>query len=141
MEKENVVLKNTSRGIYYLDLSEVTKNKVLVVNIDKNVLVTPMEYDWLVTSYPELFSNGIFTVEKTPKDVEKVASDNVFTSEDIEKMMTLTKAKFKTAVNKVETLQVLRDIRSAAVTAGKPIDFMDIIDNRITDIDDGTVLI
>lgn len=141
MEKENVVLKNTSRGTYYLDLTEITKNKVLTVGIDKNVMLTPNEYEWIATSYPQLFEKGMFEIVKAPNDVEKVESKNIYTADEIEKMMLLTKAKFKTAVNKIEVLEVLRDVRSAAIQAGKPVDFMNIIDNRIAEFDEESVLI
>lgn len=73
--------------------------------------------------------------------LEIVKAKNVYSDEDINKIVALTAGKFKTAIDKIENLDVLKVIRQKSMDEGKTKKFLDVIDERIKALNGDVVLI
>lgn len=138
-----VKIKNTSRGYLFLDLGVENDNKVIEMKPDATAAISESAWSYLVNGCPNLFKNGDVELVSAPKDadVEEVKSENVYSDEDIAKLVEKTIKPFKTAISKIDSLSVLKDIRLKATEEGKTKPFMDAIDERIKELADGSLLI
>lgn len=138
-----IFIENTSRNSFDLNLDFVTPRKV--VNIKPNVSygLTEDEYSYLVTSCPNLFSKGYFKVKDIPNElnVEKVESSNVMNDNDIVALLDLTITKFKKELLKIDSLSLVRDIYSKALELNKSDKYIEEINDRLTVLADGSLLI
>lgn len=138
-----IFIENISRNSFDLNLEFVTPRKV--VNIKPNVSygLTEDEYSYLITSCPNLFSKGYFKVKDVPKElnVEKVESSNVMNDDDIVALLDLTIAKFRKELLKIDSLSLVRDIHSKALELNKSDKYIDEINDRLTALADGSLLI
>ena len=131
MAEKQVKVKNVSRSDFYLNLGFVTPGKLLPMKPDTIVLLDADEYMYLSTQCRGAFEKGFLKV------VEKDEKLNA----DITKMLELPIAKFRTALNKIDSDVLLRDIRSAAVEMNKTDKYITEIDKAIEKNADGSILL
>lgn len=138
-----VKIKNTSRGYLFLDLGVENDNKVIEMKPNVTAAITETAWNYLVNQCPNLFKNGDIELVSAPKgaEIEEVESENVYSDEDITKLVEKTIKPFKTAIAKIDSLSVLKDIRLKATEEGKTKPFMDAIDEKIKELADGSLLI
>lgn len=142
-DKKYVKIKNTSRGRLFLDLGMENNNKVIQLKADQTTAITSTAWDYLVNSCPNLFKNGMIKLIESPKDaeIEEVVTENVYSEADIAKIVEMKLAAFKKKINEIDSLVVIKDIRLKAVEEGKSKGFMEALDERITELGHGSLLI
>lgn len=138
-----IKVKNISRNMFTLNLSFVTPKKVLRLNPDVVVDITLEEYTYLTTQCPGAFEKGKLEIVNVDEelDIIPIKSENVMSNEDIESLLGVTLPKFKTKIAEITASALLADIRIAAVEANKSDKYLDVIDAKITEINDGSLLI
>lgn len=143
MAEKKVKVKNVSRGTFYLNLSFVADGKVLPMNPDTIVLLDADEYMYLSTQCRGAFEKGFLQVVEKDETFKAdiIESKNVMTVSDVEKLLELTIAKFRTALKKIDSMALLRDIRKMAVEMNKSDKYITEIDNKIEEIADGSILL
>ena len=138
-----VKVHNTSRGYLFLDLGVENDNKVIEMKPDAIAAISDTAWDYLVNQCPNLFNNGDLELVSVPQDVEveHVETENLYSDEDIAKLVEKSINPFKKEIAKIDSLSVIRDIRLKAQEEGKTKQFMDVIDARIAELADGSILI
>lgn len=143
MNNKYVKIRNTSRGRLFLDLGMENNNKVIQLKADQTSSIPLAAWDYLVNSCPNLFKNGMIKLVESPKDVEieEVVTENVYSEADIAKIVEMKLATFKKKINEIDSLVVIKDIRLKAAEEGKSKGFMEALDERITELGHGSLLI
>lgn len=141
-ENKYVKIKNTSRGHLFLDLGMENGNKVIAMKPDATTAITTSAWEYLVNSCPNLFKYGdVELVDKKGTDVEVVETQNLYSNEDIAKLVEKNLTQFKKELNKIDSLSVLKDIRLKASEEGKSKGFMEALDAKIAELANGSKLI
>lgn len=138
-----VKVKNTSRGYLFLDLGVENDNKVIQMKPDSTAAISETAWNYLVNQCPNLFHNGDIELVSAPNDadIEKIETENVYSDEDIAKLVEKKLAPFKKEIAKIDSLSVIKDIRLKAQDEGKSKGFMEAIDERIKELANGSLLI
>lgn len=135
-----IQVQNVSRGDFHLNLDFVKEGKYFDLKPNSKVHLTTEELDYLSTQCIGVFSGGYLkVVDSTIEDAP--VSSNVMSKEEIQGMMDLTIAKFKTQISKITSLHLLKDIRQEADHVGKTDKFLKVIDDQIEKIADGVKLL
>lgn len=142
MAKTNYIkIKNTSRSVLFLDLSMVTPDRIVQMKDGVVATITEDEYNYLETACPKLFENGNIVVVSKPENVETLESKNVASKEDIETLVNKNLTQFKKEIKNITSLDLIKDIRVKAYEIGKNDKFMEVIDEKIKELADGSILI
>lgn len=138
-----VRIKNTSRGYLFLDLGVENDNKVIEMKPDATAAISETAWNYLVNQCPNLFRNGDVEMVSAPKDaeIEKVETENVYSDKDIADLIEKNLTQFKKAIAKIDSLSVIKDIRLKAQEEGKSKGFMEVIDAKIKELSNGSLLI
>lgn len=138
-----VRIKNTSRGYLFLDLGVENDNKVIEMKPDATAAISETAWNYLVNQCPNLFHNGDVEMVSAPKDaeIEKVETENVYSDKDIADLVEKNLTQFKKAIAKIDSLSVIKDIRLKAQEEGKSKGFMEVIDTKIKELSNGSLLI
>lgn len=138
-----VRIKNTSRGYLFLDLGVENDNKVIEMKPDATAAISETAWNYLVNQCPNLFHNGDVEMVSAPKDaeIEKVETENVYSDKDIADLVEKNLTQFKKAIDKIDSLSVIKDIRLKAQEEGKSKGFMEVIDAKIKELSNGSLLI
>lgn len=138
-----VKIHNTSRGSLFLDLGVENDNKVIQMKPDSTAAISETAWNYLVNQCPNLFHNGDIELVSAPDDadIEKIETENVYSDEDIAKLVEKKLAPFKKEIAKIDSLSVIKDIRLKAQDEGKSKGFMEAIDERIKELANGSLLI
>ena len=136
-------IKNTSRGYLFLGLGVENDNKVIEMKPDATAAISETAWNYLVNQCPNLFHNGDVELVSAPKDaeIEKVETENVYSDKDIADLVEKNLTQFKKAIAKIDSLSVIKDIRLKAQEEGKSKGFMEVIDAKIKDLSNGSLLI
>ena len=136
-------IKNTSRGYLFLDLGVENDNKVIEMKPDATAAISETAWNYLVNQCPNLFHNGDVEMVSAPKDteIEKVETENVYSDKDIADLVEKNLTQFKKAIAKIDSLSVIKDIRLKAQEEGKSKGFMEVIDAKIKELSNGSLLI
>lgn len=136
-------IKNTSRGYLFLDLGVENDNKVIEMKPDATAAISETAWNYLVNQCPNLFHNGDVELVSAPKDaeIEKVETENVYSDKDIADLVEKNLTQFKKAIVKIDSLSVIKDIRLKAQEEGKSKGFMEVIDAKIKELSNGSLLI
>lgn len=141
MEKSNFVkIENISMGLLILDLRAVTRDKIIKMKAGEAATIKDIEYEYLTTSHRSLFNHDIKTLN-VPENVEMVETEHEYTDEEINKIVSMPQTKYKAAIEKIDSLDVLKVIRMKSVDEGKTSKFIDVLDAHIKELADGVVLI
>ena len=118
-------------------------NKVITMKPDATAAISTSAWDYLANACPNLFKNGDVMLVKKPDgvEVETVEVENLYSNEDIAKLVEKSINPFKKEIAKIDSLSVLKDIRLKAAEEGKTSKFMEVIDARIKELADGSILI
>ena len=138
-----VRIKNTSRGYLFLDLGVENDNKVIEMKPDATAAISETAWNYLVNQCPNLFHNGDVELVSAPKDaeIEKVETENLYSDKDIADLVEKNLTQFKKAIAKIDSLSVIKDIRLKAQEEGKSKGFMEVIDAKIKELSNGSLLI
>ena len=138
-----VRIKNTSRGYLFLDLGVENDNKVIEMKPDATAAISETAWNYLVNQCPNLFHNGDVKMVSAPKDteIEKVETENVYSDKDIADLVEKNLTQFKKSIAKIDSLSVIKDIRLKAQEEGKSKGFMEVIDAKIKELSNGSLLI
>ena len=138
-----VRIKNTSRGYLFLDLGVENDNKVIEMKPDATAAISETAWNYLVNQCPNLFHNGDVEMVSAPKDteIEKVETENVYSDKDIADLVEKNLTQFKKAIAKIDSLSVIKDIRLKAQEEGKSKGFMEVVDAKIKELSNGSLLI
>ena len=138
-----VRIKNTSRGYLFLDLGVENDNKVIEMKPDATAAISETAWNYLVNQCSNLFHNGDVEMVSAPKDaeIEKVETENVYSDKDIADLVEKNLTQFKKAIAKIDSLSVIKDIRLKAQEEGKSKGFMEVIDAKIKELSNGSLLI
>lgn len=138
-----VRIKNTSRGYLFLDLGVENDNKVIEMKPDATAAISETAWNYLVNQCPNLFHNGDVEMVSAPKDaeIEKVETENVYSDKDIADLVEKNLTQFKKSIAKIDSLSVIKDIRLKAQEEGKSKGFMEVIDAKIKELSNGSLLI
>lgn len=138
-----VRIKNTSRGYLFLDLGVENDNKVIEMKPDATAAISETAWNYLVNQCPNLFHNGDIKMVSVPKDteIEKVETENVYSDKDIADLVEKNLTQFNKAIAKIDSLSVIKDIRLKAQEEGKSKRFMEVIDAKIKELSNGSLLI
>lgn len=138
-----VRIKNTSRGYLFLDLGVENDNKVIEMKPNATAAISETAWNYLVNQCPNLFHNGDVELVSAPKDaeIEKVETENVYSDKDIADLVEKNLTQFKKAIVKIDSLSVIKDIRLKAQEEGKSKGFMEVIDAKIKELSNGSLLI
>lgn len=140
--KEMVKIKNISRKPYSLNLSDVTKGRVLLLQPETSVPVNLDEYAYLTTQCPGAFEKGFLAVVETADaNIDIVESKNAMTMEQIEEMMSLSIPKLKAKLADVTCLALARDIYKTALEHEKSDKFVAEIEKKVTELAEGSILL
>lgn len=136
-------VRNTSRGYLFLDLGVENDNKVIEMKPDATAAISETAWNYLVNQCPNLFHNGDVEMVSAPKDaeIEKVETENVYSDKDIADLVEKNLTQFKKAIAKIDSLSVIKDIRLKAQEEGKSKGFMEVIDTKIKELSNGSLLI
>ena len=136
-------IKNTSRGYLFLDLGVENDNKVIEMKPDATAAISETAWNYLVNQCPNVFHNGDVELVSAPKDaeIEKVETENVYSDKDIADLVEKNLTQFKKAIAKIDSLSVIKDIRLKAQEEGKSKGFMEVIDAKIKELSNGSLLI
>ena len=136
-------IKNTSRGYLFLDLGVENDNKVIEMKPDATAAISETAWNYLVNQCPNLFHNGDVELVSAPKDaeIEKVETENLYSDKDIADLVEKNLIQFKKAIAKIDSLSVIKDIRLKAQEEGKSKGFMEVIDAKIKELSNGSLLI
>ena len=136
-------IKNTSRGYLFLDLGVENNNKVIEMKPDATAAISETAWNYLVNQCPNLFHNGDVEMVSAPKDaeIEKIETENVYSDKDIADLVEKNLTQFKKAIAKIDSLSVIKDIRLKAQEEGKSKGFMEVIDAKIKELSNGSLLI
>lgn len=136
-------IKNTSRGYLFLDLGVENDNKVIEMKPDATAAISETAWNYLVNQCPNLFHNGDVEMVSAPKDaeIEKVETENVYSDKDIADLVEKNLTQFKKSIAKIDSLSVIKDIRLKAQEEGKSKGFMEVIDAKIKELSNGSLLI
>lgn len=136
-------IKNTSRGYLFLDLGVENDNKVIEMKPDATAAISETAWNYLVNQCPNLFHNGDVELVSAPKDaeIEKVETENLYSDKDIADLVEKNLTQFKKAIAKIDSLSVIKDIRLKAQEEGKSKGFMEVIDAKIKELSNGSLLI
>ena len=136
-------IKNTSRGYLFLDLGVENDNKVIEMKPDATAAISETAWNYLVNQCPNLFHNGDVEMVSAPKDaeIEKVETENLYSDKDIADLVEKNLTQFKKAIAKIDSLSVIKDIRLKAQEEGKSKGFMEVIDAKIKELSNGSLLI
>ena len=136
-------VRNTSRGYLFLDLGVENDNKVIEMKPDAIAAISETAWNYLVNQCPNLFHNGDVEMVSAPKDaeIEKVETENVYSDKDIADLVEKNLTQFKKAIAKIDSLSVIKDIRLKAQEEGKSKGFMEVIDAKIKELSNGSLLI
>lgn len=136
-------VRNTSRGYLFLDLGVENDNKVIEMKPDATAAISETAWNYLVNQCPNLFHNGDIEMVSAPKDaeIEKVETENVYSDKDIADLVEKNLTQFKKAIAKIDSLSVIKDIRLKAQEEGKSKGFMEVIDAKIKELSNGSLLI
>ena len=136
-------IKNTSRGYLFLDLGVENDNKVIEMKPDATAAISETAWNYLANQCPNLFHNGDVELVSAPKDaeIEKVETENVYSDKDIADLVEKNLTQFKKAIAKIDSLSVIKDIRLKAQEEGKSKGFMEVIDAKIKELSNGSLLI
>lgn len=136
-------IKNTSRGYLFLDLGVENDNKVIEMKPDATAAISETAWNYLVNQCPNLFHNGDVEMVSAPKDaeIEKIETENVYSDKDIADLVEKNLTQFKKAIAKIDSLSVIKDIRLKAQEEGKSKGFMEVIDAKIKELSNGSLLI
>lgn len=136
-------IKNTSRGYLFLDLGVENNNKVIEMKPDATAAISETAWNYLANQCPNLFHNGDIELVSVPKDaeIEKVETENVYSDKDIADLVEKNLTQFKKAIAKIDSLSVIKDIRLKAQEEGKSKGFMEVIDAKIKELSNGSLLI
>ena len=136
-------IKNTSRGYLFLDLGVENDNKVIEMKPDATAAISETAWNYLVNQCPNLFHNGDVELVSAPKDaeIEKVETENVYSDKDIADLVEKNLTQFKKSIAKIDSLSVIKDIRLKAQEEGKSKGFMEVIDAKIKELSNGSLLI
>lgn len=133
-------IKNVSKGQLILDFGAVTPGKEVLIKPDAILTISQAEYEYLTTSYKKMFKMGdIDTVSADGVDIVK--AKNVYSDADVDKIVALTSGKFKTEIDKIENLDVLKTIRQKSEEEGKTKKYLEVIDERIKALNGNAILI
>lgn len=141
MAGKYVRIQNTSRGTLILDLNMATRGKVITLKPNAKAAITSDEYEYLTSDCPNLFKNGDINTVSGNDEVEVVKSENVYSEEDIAKIIELNLTQFTKKIKGITSVDVLKDIRISADKEGKTDKFMKVIDNRIMELEPNVTLI
>ena len=138
-----VRIKNTSRGYLFLDLGVENDNKVIEMKPDATAAISETAWNYPVNQCPNLFHNGDVEMVSAPKDteIEKVETENVYSDKDIADLVEKNLTQFKKAIAKIDSLSVIKDVRLKAQEEGKSKGFMEVIDAKIKELSNGSLLI
>lgn len=136
-------VRNTSRGYLFLDLGVENDDKVIEMKPDATAAISETAWNYLVNQCPNLFHNGDVEMVSAPKDaeIEKVETENVYSDKDIADLVEKNLTQFKKAIAKIDSLSVIKDIRLKAQEEGKSKGFMEVIDAKIKELSNGSLLI
>ena len=136
-------IKNTSRGYLFLDSGVENDNKVIEMKPDATAAISETAWNYLANQCPNLFHNGDIEMVSAPKDaeIEKVETENVYSDKDIADLVEKNLTQFKKAIAKIDSLSVIKDIRLKAQEEGKSKGFMEVIDAKIKELSNGSLLI
>lgn len=136
-------VRNTSRGYLFLDLGVENDNKVIEMKPDATAAISETAWNYLVNQCPNLFHNGDVEMVSAPKDaeIEKVETENVYSDKDIADLVEKNLTQFKKSIAKIDSLSVIKDIRLKAQEEGKSKGFMEVIDAKIKELSNGSLLI
>ena len=136
-------IKNTSRGYLFLDLGVENDNKVIEMKPDATAAISETAWNYLVNQCPNLFHNGDVELVSAPKDaeIEKVETENLYSDKDIADLVEKNLSQCKKAIAKIDSLSVIKDIRLKAQEEGKSKGFMEVIDAKIKELSNGSLLI
>ena len=136
-------IKNTSRGYLFLDLGVENDNKVIEMKPDATAAISETAWNYLVNQCPNLFHNGDVELVSAAEDaeIEKVETENVYADKDIADLVEKNLTQFKKAIAKIDSLSVIKDIRLKAQEEGKSKGFMEVIDAKIKELSNGSLLI
>lgn len=136
-------VRNTSRGYLFLDLGVENDNKVIEMKPDATAAISETAWNYLVNQCPNLFHNGDVEMVSAPKDaeIEKVETENVYSDKDIADLVEKNLTQFKKSIAKIDSLSVIKDIRLKAQEEGKSKGFMEVIDTKIKELSNGSLLI
>lgn len=140
---EKIRIQNISRATYFLSLEFVKEGKVVELPDGAFYDLTEDEFSYLNTQCHGVFEKGRLKVISAPAaiEVEEVNTANQKSTEDIEKLMDLTLAKFRAEVKNITSLALMKDIRDVAVERGKTDKFIEEIDKKIKELADGSILL
>lgn len=140
---EKIKIQNISRGLYFLNLGFVKEGKVVRLPQGAIYDASEDEYSYLITQCKGAFDKGRLKVVSAPAeiDVEEVNESNQKSFDDIEKLMDLNLTKFRAEIKNITSLELMKDIRDAAVERNKTDKFMDEIDKKIKELADGAILL
>ena len=110
---------------------------------DATAAISETAWNYLVNQCPNLFHNGDVEMVSAPKDaeIEKVETENVYSDKDIADLVEKNLTQFKKAIAKIDSLSVIKDIRLKAQEEGKSKGFMEVIDAKIKELSNGSLLI
>lgn len=128
-------IKNVSRVDYHVNL-EVLERKSVDLKPDGILNISDDELDTLISFYPKTFENGFLTVLGKKEKLDVIKVENIMSDADIDKMLELSPAKFKTALNKITSLNTIKDIRLKTAEEGKGDKYLVVIDELISKLSD-----
>lgn len=143
MAEKVIKVKNISRGDFWLNLNDVTKGRVIRMKPDTELPLTMDEYLYLTSQCANAFKKGFL---KSIEPNEAIAGDvieteNEMSEQDIEDLMSLTPAKLNNKLKTIDSEKLLKDIRSRASELDKNDKFMNVIDTRLEDVANGSILL
>ena len=143
MAEKVAKIKNISRADFSLNLSYVTKDRVLLLKPDVAVPVNHDEYSYLISQCPGAFEKGFLKVIDADEKIvdEVIESGNEMTDEDIDALMELTPAKFKNKIKTITSQTLVKDIRRRAVELNKSDRFISEIDAKLAELSEGSILL
>lgn len=140
---DKIRIKNISRGTFFLNLGFVKEGKVVNLPIGAVYDLTRDEYDYLDTQCRGAFDKGFIKVVDAPStiEIETFNEANQKSDVDISNMLDLTLVKFRSAIKDITSVNLLKDIRDAAVQANKSEKFIAEIDKQLKETANGSILL
>lgn len=140
---DKIKIQNISRGLYFLNLGFVKEGKVIRLPQGAIYEVNEDEFSYLITQCKGAFDQGRLKIVSAPTeiDIEDIETANQKSFDDINKLLDLTLVKFRTEIKSITSLDLMKDIRDAAVEKNKTDKFIEEIDKKIKELADGAVLL
>ena len=139
-----IKVKNVSRANFYLSLDFVKEGKSYDLKPNTVVNLTVEEMDYLSTQCSGAFTKGFLQVvelDDKVKDYDVPETGNVMTEKEIEDLMSLKLPQFRKAIAEITSLHLIKDIRKVADEHNAKETFMKVIDEKITELAEGSKLI